>query len=86
MKFSKPEELEPLRAFDDGVYLHQVVERGGERLRRYLDLPEALRRRAEVRSASAERTYRVHFHVPVFRERSVLSRAPNPTCATCWKS
>ena len=29
------------RAFDDGVYLHQVVHRGDAGLTRYLDLPEA---------------------------------------------
>ncbi len=67
VKFSKPEELEPLRAFADDVYLHQVIEKRSEapRLRRYLDLPEAL---DEVRATDAERTWRIHFHVPVFRE------------------
>jgi hypothetical protein len=65
VKFSKPEELEPLRAFADDVYLHQVVESGATRLRRYLDLPEALEK---VEPAEAERTWRVHFHVPVFRQ------------------
>jgi sugar phosphate isomerase/epimerase len=65
VKFAKPEELEPLRAFADDVYLHQVVESGATRLRRYLDLPEALEK---VDHAEAERTWRVHFHVPVFRQ------------------
>jgi len=47
------------------VYLHQVVERGAPDLRRYLDLPEAL---AQVDLRAAERVWRVHFHVPVFRQ------------------
>lgn len=51
-----------LSAFADDVYLHQVVARdAGGGLERYLDLPDALR-------AGAEGTWRVHFHVPVFRE------------------
>jgi sugar phosphate isomerase/epimerase len=68
--FSSAAELVPLRPFIDGVYLHQVVERapGGE-LVRYLDLPEAIAaadRRGPDRNV---RTWRIHFHVPVFRER-----------------
>ena len=63
--FNRREELEPLRAFADDVYLHQVVERGARHLRRYLDLPEAL---AQVDPRAAERVWRVHFHVPVFRQ------------------
>jgi sugar phosphate isomerase/epimerase len=60
--------LDALEAFADPVYLHQVVERRGDgRLVRYLDLPEALARaRAEPEGA---REWRVHFHVPLFRER-----------------
>lgn len=59
--------LDELEAFADPVYLHQVVERRGDgRLVRYLDLPEALRRaRAEPEGA---REWRIHFHVPLFRE------------------
>src|SRR5206468_2710540 len=45
----------------------QVVERrGAPLLRRYLDLPEALER---VDPGSIPRTWRIHFHVPVFRDR-----------------
>ncbi|HEX6070803.1 MAG TPA: metabolite traffic protein EboE [Longimicrobiaceae bacterium] len=55
-----------LEEFADPVYLHQVVERGADgRLRRFLDLPEALR--AAARDTSA-REWRIHFHVPLFRE------------------
>lgn len=58
--------LRALRPFADGVYLHQVIarERGG--LYRALDLPEAL---AEAeRDPSRPAVWRIHFHVPVFRE------------------
>jgi len=65
VRFTRKEELESLRAFADDVYLHQVVEQGGPALRRYLDLPQAL---AEVDPGAAERLWRIHFHVPVFRK------------------
>ncbi|MEO6528119.1 MAG: metabolite traffic protein EboE [Gemmatimonadaceae bacterium] len=63
------EALGALAAFADDVYLHQVVERradGG--LSRYLDLPQAIAAAGE-RTAEELREWRVHFHVPVFRER-----------------
>jgi sugar phosphate isomerase/epimerase len=68
--FTKPRDLAPLAAFADDVYLHQVVERndtGADNgdLRRYLDLPEALER---VGKGDLARLWRIHFHVPVFRE------------------
>ncbi len=52
-----------LEPFNDDVYLHQVVERTGERLNRYSDLPEAFERLCD---AHADREWRVHFHVPIF--------------------
>ncbi|AUX39796.1 hypothetical protein SOCE26_011910 [Sorangium cellulosum] len=66
-----------LRAYaEDVVYLHQVVERraGGGELARYLDLPEALSALSAPERARAappeERPeeWRIHFHVPIFRE------------------
>lgn len=54
-----------LEPFLDPVYLHQVVARHGERLTRYLDLPDALV--AEPTRDPGE--WRIHFHVPVFIER-----------------
>jgi sugar phosphate isomerase/epimerase len=58
---------ERLEEFADPVYLHQVVERGrGGALRRYLDLPEALRASADD---PTRREWRIHFHVPLFREQ-----------------
>lgn len=68
-----PGALTQLRAFDEGVYLHQVVERNRGTLRRFLDLPQAFESvshaapslaRGEAWGDDAE--WRVHFHVPVF--------------------
>ena len=53
-----------LRRFDDGVYLHQVVERGPRGLVRFLDLPQALAAWSD--DPTGDREWRVHFHVPVF--------------------
>jgi hypothetical protein len=57
-----PETAAQLRPFDEPVYLHQVIERRGDRLTRHLDLPDAL---ANV-AGSAGAEWRVHFHVPIF--------------------
>ena len=54
---------EALRAFADPVYLHQVVARTSDGLVRHADLPEALA------AATPAEEWRVHFHVPLFRER-----------------
>jgi len=54
--------LERLRAFDEPVYLHQVVERRGGELTRYLDLPHAI----PAFGGGAPREWRIHFHVPIF--------------------
>ena len=51
-----------LRPFDEPVYLHQVVARHDGRLRRYLDLPEAL----DAGDTAEGTEWRIHFHVPVF--------------------
>ena len=59
--------LDALGAFADDVYLHQVVERRQDgTLVRHLDLPQAI---AAARGVTGPREWRVHFHVPVFRER-----------------
>ncbi|MFQ5936791.1 MAG: metabolite traffic protein EboE [Acidiferrobacterales bacterium] len=55
----------PLRAFDDAVYLHQVVERIDSQLKRYVDLPEAM---AQLPANGNQREWRIHFHVPIFLE------------------
>jgi sugar phosphate isomerase/epimerase len=59
--------LDALRPFAEGVYLHQVVERRDGRLVRYLDLPEALEAAARD-GGGGPREWRIHFHVPLFRE------------------
>lgn len=51
-----------LGPFDEPVYLHQVIERRGSDLIRYLDLPEAL----ASADAAIGHEWRVHFHVPIF--------------------
>lgn len=59
--------LDALREYADDIYLHQVVERRADgSLARYLDLPQAL---AASRDLPGPREWRIHFHVPVFRER-----------------
>lgn len=55
--------VELLRPFNDAVYLHQVVERNGAGLLRYVDLSEAF---AALEGKQGNREWRVHFHVPIF--------------------
>jgi sugar phosphate isomerase/epimerase len=57
------ETVDLLRPFNDAVYLHQVVERSGAGLARYVDLPEAF---AAADGKQGDREWRVHFHVPIF--------------------
>lgn len=57
-----PDAAELLRSFDDGTYLHQVVEKNPRGLRRYLDLADAF----AASPGAGRRDWRVHFHVPVF--------------------
>ncbi len=66
-----PVAAELLCRFNDGVYLHQVVEQGPDGLTRYLDLPEALA--AWHGGGAPGREWRVHCHVPVFHD-APLSR------------
>ncbi len=54
-----------LGKFDDGIYLHQTVERRNGALTRHTDLPAAF---AAARSGNAGGEWRVHCHVPVFVE------------------
>jgi hypothetical protein len=60
-----PATLRELARFAEGVYLHQVVIRRGRTLERVADLPEAL---ARVDAGDPGDEWRVHFHVPLFRE------------------
>lgn len=73
-----PDTVARLARFEDGVYLHQVVERGPDgRLRRFLDLADAF---ARVEAARG-RTWRVHCHVPIFVERLDGLASTQPTLA-----
>ncbi len=60
-----PATLQELARFAEGVYLHQVVVRRGQSLTRILDLPQAL---AAVDPRDPGDEWRVHFHVPLWRE------------------
>jgi hypothetical protein len=70
LKVSLPEDVtaratlgEQLSAFDEPVYLHQVIQRNWDgTFTRYGDLPEALPHIADPNAAE----WRIHFHVPVF--------------------
>ena len=53
-----------LKRFNEPVYLHQVIEKKSDQLKRYLDLPEALGNLDAALGAE----WRIHFHVPVFLE------------------
>ena len=67
---------EILKPFDDNVYLHQVIERHGDQINRYKDLPEAFaklpannQKLSTDKGSSdpgSDRQWRVHFHVPIF--------------------
>jgi len=65
-----------LTAFDDGVYLHQVVERRDGAISRFIDLPPAL---AALRAGTAGGEWRVHCHVPVFLEAAGTLHTTQPT-------
>jgi sugar phosphate isomerase/epimerase len=55
--------IDAVMRYDDGVYLHQTVVRGGPNLARYVDLPDAV---ASFRQGRADGEWRIHCHVPVF--------------------
>ncbi len=52
-----------LAAFDDGVYLHQVVQQQNGALTRFVDLDPAFK---ALRTGQAGGEWRVHCHVPIF--------------------
>ena len=63
-----------LRAFDDDVYLHQVVVRSaGGGLTRFRDLDDALRS-AGPAQPDANEEWRIHFHIPLHSEPTSLFR------------
>jgi hypothetical protein len=58
-----PETKALLSRFDDGVYLHQTIERRDGTITRHTDLAEAF---AALDTGQAGGEWRVHCHVPVF--------------------
>lgn len=54
-----------LKPFDDGVYLHQVIEKRNGDITRYPDLDQALAALDKV-SAPQDCEWRVHYHIPLF--------------------
>ena len=61
-----PDVLAALRAYDEPVYLHQVVARTGQgELLRFEDLPLAM----QSPLALGAEEWRVHFHVPLYRQQ-----------------
>lgn len=67
-----PEALTRLEAFQDEVYLHQViVGEAGKVTRRFRDLPEALAWSREV-PGEAGAEWRVHFHVPIHSQPEAI--------------
>ena len=56
-------QLPTVQAFDDAVYLHQVVVAHEGQLTRFIDLPDAV---AAFHGGQAQGEWRVHCHVPVF--------------------
>jgi len=63
------EMIDKLQPFAEGVYLHQVVEKVGNQLNRYSDLPLAIDNFNASQSDGRQREWRVHFHVPVFLDQ-----------------
>jgi len=56
-----PEQLwNALESFNEPVYLHQVTEKKGSKVKTYADLPEILTQKKEFKEL------RAHFHVPIF--------------------
>jgi hypothetical protein len=76
--------LDELGRFAEGVYLHQVTEQSaipgsvGE-LRRWVDLPEAIA--AATARGGLDGPWRIHFHVPLFREELGRFRSTQPYLA-----
>lgn len=67
-------EIQQLLKFNDGVYLHQVVERVDRHLNRYEDIEEAVSHyySDSNKNNPKSREWRVHFHVPVFLDSMSL--------------
>ncbi len=65
-----------LAQFDDGVYLHQVVQQHNGTLTRFVDLAPAF---AALRAGDAGGEWRIHCHVPIFLEVAGSFHSTQPT-------
>ena len=65
-----------LSAFDDGVYLHQVVQQQNGTLTRFVDLEPAF---AALQTGRAGGEWRVHCHVPIFMPAAGAFESTQPT-------
>ncbi|MBX9589495.1 MAG: metabolite traffic protein EboE [Hyphomonadaceae bacterium] len=65
-----------LSAFDDGVYLHQVVQQRDGTITRWTDLGPAFE---ALRGGEAGGEWRVHCHVPIFLDRAGAFHSTQPT-------
>jgi hypothetical protein len=65
-----------LAQFDDGVYLHQVVQQRNGTLTRFVDLAPAF---AALRAGDAGGEWRIHCHVPIFLEAAGDFHSTQPT-------
>ncbi|MXS85799.1 sugar phosphate isomerase [Nitrosomonas sp. HPC101] len=67
-------EIQQLLEFNDGVYLHQIVEKIDQNLYRYEDIEEAVSQyySDSSRGHLRDREWRIHFHVPVFLDSMSL--------------
>lgn len=58
-----------LSLFVDKIYLHQVVQRFNENIKRFTDLPEALKY-LKILPRDANIEWRIHFHIPIFLKKT----------------
>jgi hypothetical protein len=54
--------FERLKAMDEPIYMHQVIENRNGTIRRFADIPHALAAYASAQGSE----WRIHFHVPIF--------------------
>jgi sugar phosphate isomerase/epimerase len=71
-----------LSAFDDGVYLHQVVEKCEGAITRWVDLGPAFE---ALRGGQAGGEWRIHCHVPIFLEKAGQFHSTQPTLRAALK-
>jgi hypothetical protein len=78
------EALAQLRGFAEDRYLHQTTVRRGTEWQFFDDLPEAVKHAESRSDLSGE--WRVHFHVPIFLERSGWLRTSREEILACLRA